>query len=91
MVSKIESILKEKFLPVHLELRDESEKHGGHAGVVMMGGGHYLLVIVSAAFLGKPLIERHRMIYEVLEKELEENIHAIQIKAMAPDEWKKGT
>ena len=89
MLSKIENLLKKKFSPLHLELRDESQAHAGHAGAVMLGGGHYTVVVVSAAFSGKSALERHRMVYEALEEELEENIHALSIKAVAPEEWKR--
>ena len=71
--------------PESLELLDESGKHVGHAGA-REGGGHYQLVIVSAAFAGRPLQTRHRMVYEALGTLMHKEIHALAIKAYAPEE-----
>lgn len=72
--------------PESLQLLDESGRHVGHEGA-KSGGGHYQLVIVSAAFAGKPLRDRHRMIYSALGSLMNREIHALAIKAYAPDEF----
>jgi len=71
--------------PESLEIADESSQHIGHEGA-RSGGGHYQLVIVSARFAGKPLHQRHRMIYEALGPMMKHEIHALAIRAYAPDE-----
>lgn len=71
--------------PESLEVLDESGKHAGHEGA-RSGGGHYQLVIVSPQFSGKPIQLRHRMVYEALGKMMKKEIHALAIKAYAPDE-----
>jgi BolA protein len=71
--------------PETLEITDESSKHVGHEGA-RGGGGHYELVIVSAQFAGKPIQQRHRMIYEALGQMMRSDIHALAIRAYAPDE-----
>jgi BolA protein len=71
--------------PESLEIRDESGDHAGHAGA-KGGGGHYQLVIVSPQFSGKPIQLRHRMVYEALGLMMKKEIHALAIKAYAPDE-----
>ena len=71
--------------PETLEITDESSKHVGHEGA-RGGGGHYELVIVSAEFAGKPIQQRHRMIYEALGQMMRSDIHALAIRAYAPDE-----
>ncbi len=73
------------FQPVSLDIVDDSPRHAGHAGAVEHGGGHYELTIVSQAFAGKPLIERHRMVYNVLSDLIPHNIHALKIAAHVPD------
>lgn len=70
--------------PESVELLDESGKHVGHEGA--RGGGHYQLIIVSRAFARKPLQARHRMVYEALGGMMHKEIHALAIKAYAPDE-----
>jgi len=71
--------------PDSLEIFDESGKHVGHEGA-KSGGGHYQLVIVASAFDGKPAQLRHRMVYEALGPLMKKEIHALAIKAYAPDE-----
>lgn len=71
--------------PESLEILDESGQHVGHAGA-QGGGGHYQLIIVSRLFSGKPLPARHRMVYEALAPMMRHEIHALAIKAYAPDE-----
>ncbi|HJQ63445.1 MAG: BolA family transcriptional regulator [Burkholderiales bacterium] len=71
--------------PESLEVFDESGKHIGHEGA-KGGGGHYMLTIVSRRFSGKPAQARHRMIYEALGAMMHKEIHALAIRAYAPDE-----
>jgi acid stress-induced BolA-like protein IbaG/YrbA len=54
-------------------------------------GQHFYAVVVSEAFAGKRLIDRHRMVKEIIKDRLLNNeIHALSIvKAMTPDEWIK--
>jgi BolA family transcriptional regulator, general stress-responsive regulator len=71
--------------PESLEILDESGEHIGHAGA-RDGGGHYQLIIVSGVFAGKPALARHRMVYSALGPLMHKDIHALTIKAYAPDE-----
>ena len=71
--------------PESLEVLDESAKHVGHEGA-KGGGGHYTVTIVSPAFAGKPVQARHRMVYAALGPMMHKEIHALAIKAYAPDE-----
>lgn len=71
--------------PESLEVFDESGKHVGHEGA-KGGGGHYMLTIVSRKFSGQPAQARHRMIYAALGSLMQKEIHALAIKAYAPDE-----
>ena len=83
--TKIENILREAFAPETLRVIDNSHLHAGHAGA--KDGGHFEVMISSEHFKGKKMIERHRMINELLFKaELKAKIHALSIKATAPGE-----
>ncbi len=83
---KIERMMKEKFLAVHVEIVDETWKHAGHAGAAS-GGGHFNMVVVSERFEGINLLERNRLIYGALEEEMKGEIHALALKAISPSEW----
>ena len=82
----IESTLRAALEPDHLVVRDESERHRGHAGAAA-GGGHFRVTVVASAFEGRSRLERHRMVYAALDAALEGDIHALAIRARTPDEW----
>lgn len=71
--------------PESLEILDESGEHIGHEGA-KGGGGHYQLIIVSRQFSDRPIQTRHRMVYDALGPMMHKEIHALAIKAYAPDE-----
>ena len=50
-------------------------------------GQHFNAVIVSAAFAGKRPIQRHQMVYAVLGDRMREEIHALSMKTLTPDEY----
>ena len=72
-------------MPESLEILDESGQHIGHEGA-KGGGGHYQLLLVSAQFQGLALPARHRLIYHALGPMMHNAIHALSIKAYAPEE-----
>ncbi len=78
--------LSEKFSPQELEVIDESDRHKGHAGHDGAGESHFQVLIVSDAFAGKGRVERHRMVYETLDAEIRDRIHALSIRAFSPSE-----
>jgi stress-induced morphogen len=47
---------------------------------------HYELEVVSSEFEGKPLIQRHRIVYDALSDEMEGPIHALKLETKTPDE-----
>ncbi|MBE0615658.1 MAG: BolA family transcriptional regulator [Burkholderiales bacterium] len=71
--------------PSRLELRDDSAMHAGHEGA-KGGGGHYSLTIVSPQFSGKNTLARHRLVYAALGPMMQQQIHALAIRAYAPEE-----
>ncbi|MGB1579917.1 MAG: BolA family protein [Nevskiales bacterium] len=79
-VERIRQTLQEAFAPSRLEITDDSHLHAGHAGA-RSGKGHFTVVIESAAFEGKSLLERHRMVYTVMDEMMQTDIHALSIKA----------
>ena len=84
VAQRIEELLA-SLHPESLEILDESAQHAGHAGA-RDGGGHFRITVVSKAFCGKPSQARHRMIYDALAPLMKKDIHALAIKAYAPEE-----
>ncbi len=84
-VDLIKSLLTESLAPEQLEIADNSQAHAGHAGA-QSGGGHYHVRIVSSAFDGKSLVQRHQLIYKSLGDLMKHEIHALGIDAFTPTE-----
>ncbi|KND58778.1 YrbA protein [Candidatus Burkholderia verschuerenii] len=51
-------------------------------------GQHFFATIVSDAFVGKRLIARHQLVYAALGERMKQEIHALSMKTLTPDEWK---
>ena len=83
-VLAIRARLLAAFNPTELEVIDESDKHRGHPGA-RDGRGHFRVKIVSPLFAGRKPIERHRMVYAVLNSLLETDIHALSVHAAATE------
>lgn len=79
-VEKIRMCLTEKLQPTYLDIVDQSHLHVGHAGA-KEGKGHFAVEITSAAFAGKSLLQRHRLVYDAVADLMETDIHALSIKA----------
>ena len=71
--------LTEAFAPTLLEIRDDSEKHRGHAGYQEGGESHWQIVISSAVFDGMNRLARHRAIHAAVGKDIIGLIHALAI------------
>ena len=78
--------LDEALAPVEVELTDDSEQHRGHGGYNPAEESHFNLKIASAAFAGKSRVERQRLVYRALGDLMDERVHALSIKAKAPEE-----
>ena len=76
--------------PASLVVVDESAAHAGHVGNPARGDPsaetHFRVEIVSEAFEGKRQVLRHRMIYDALSEEMDNPIHALQLKTKTPSE-----
>ena len=81
----IKQKLNSALTPQLLEVIDNSAAHAGHAGA-QKGGGHYHVTIVSEAFEGCSLVQRHQLIYQALGEMMQHDIHALGINALTSSE-----
>jgi BolA protein len=86
VAAEIERSLRSALAPERLAVIDDSEKHRGHAGHDARGESHFTVEIVAAAFTGKSRVDRHRLVNQALAGLLAERVHALAIKAKAPEE-----
>lgn len=99
---RIETKLTRALSPERLSITDDSHRHAGHADRIAAlqargegeghapvdgaGETHFRIEIVSAAFEGKSRVERQRMVYAILDAELKERVHALQLRTLTPAE-----
>ncbi len=50
-------------------------------------GNHWEAVIVSAAFQGKNKVQQHQLVYRALGDRMREEIHALSMKTLTPEQW----
>ena len=50
------------------------------------GMGHYEAVVISSSFEGKRTLARHQMVYGALGSLVGNEIHALQLKTLTPEE-----
>lgn len=75
----------DELTPIYLDVINESDNHNVPAG----SESHFKLVIVSDAFDGKSLVQRHRQLNNLLADQLAGPIHALSLHTHTPDEWQK--
>ncbi|MDO8526875.1 MAG: BolA/IbaG family iron-sulfur metabolism protein [Deltaproteobacteria bacterium] len=82
---QVEEKIRQAFDPLHLEVINESAMHNVPKG----SESHFKLIIISEKFLGKSLLERHRLVNETLSTLLKEKIHALSMQTFTSEEWNK--
>jgi acid stress-induced BolA-like protein IbaG/YrbA len=50
-------------------------------------GQHFEAVVVSEEFAGKSRVQRHQRVYQALGERMREEIHALSMKTLTPQEW----
>jgi acid stress-induced BolA-like protein IbaG/YrbA len=52
-------------------------------------GRHFQALIVSAAFAGKTRVARHQLVYSALGERMREEVHALSMRTLTPDEYRE--
>jgi BolA protein len=93
VADNIRGKLTSTFVPIALQVQDESARHAGHAGAERTDGSegetHFHVILVSAAFEGLSRVERQRRVYAALKEELAGPVHALSLSALTPAEAQK--
>ncbi len=83
---RIEAKLGEALLPTLLAVENESGMHNVPPG----SETHFKVLVVSPAFEGLGLVDRHRRVNEILREELAAGVHALSIRALTPAQHEAG-
>ena len=73
------SKLKKSLKPSFIEVIDESHLHANHNPDAKNRGTHFKVKIISKTFQDKSNIEKHRIVYEILDSELKNGVHALTL------------
>jgi acid stress-induced BolA-like protein IbaG/YrbA len=74
----------------------DSVKDGISAGLecehleVIGDGQHFQALVVSSAFAGRNRVQRHQLVYAALGERMREEIHALSMRTLTPEEWRAG-
>jgi BolA protein len=86
VAARMKAKLESRFSPELIEIVDDSDKHKGHSGSSEAGETHFSVTITSSDILGVKRVGRQRLVMKALSEELAGPVHALTIKAMAPNE-----
>ena len=84
VAAEIDKRLRQALAPTHLQVINDSAKHSGHSGDDGSGESHFTVEIESPAFAGMSRLERQRAVNAALGELLRDRIHALAIRAAAP-------
>jgi acid stress-induced BolA-like protein IbaG/YrbA len=74
----------------------ESVRAGIEAGLacerieVVGDGQHFQALIVSDEFRGRSRVQRHQLVYAALGERMREEIHALSMRTLTPEEFASG-
>ncbi len=81
--ASIEATLAAGLRPSHLEVIDESHMHNVPPG----SESHFRVRVVTEAFDGKRLVQRHREVSSLIAELYQTQIHALALETHTPEEW----
>lgn len=79
LVRELERRLTEALAPDRLEVRDDSERHRGHAGWREGGETHFSVTIRAPALSPLSRLDRHRAVHAAIGADLMARIHALAL------------
>ncbi len=75
---KIKDILEKKIKDSKVFIRDMNGNQD-----------HFSVIVISSEFEGVSMINQHKKVYDALEDMVTKEIHALQIKTLTWEQWKK--
>lgn len=84
--TEMEAILAAAFPGASIALSNDSAQHHGHAGDDGSGESHFSLHIRWQGFAGMNRVDRQRSVNRALGEIPGDRVHALAIRAQAPDE-----
>jgi BolA protein len=82
--AQLEQTLSEALAPDYLSVENESHQHTSGKG----SESHFKITLVSAAFAGQGLVQRHRAVQTLIQP-FTAAVHAIGLHTYTPEEWQQ--
>ena len=86
--TRIVEILSRAFVPITLDVQDDSARHVGHrghpGGAGQGGETHFNVTMVAECFTGMSRVARARAVNEALAEEFATGLHALSVNLRAP-------
>ena len=90
-LEKLQTIISKKISETisvdFIKIFDYTAQHENHA--TFEGNFHLSMILVSPDFEGMSLIERHQLVYRVVDEYMHDEIHALTMKTYTPEEYRK--
>tara|TARA_B100002019_G_scaffold25861_1_gene19717 strand:- start:205 stop:516 length:312 start_codon:yes stop_codon:yes gene_type:complete len=83
--NSISKKINSNLVPFYFRVINESHMHTSSIDAE----SHFKLIIVSSFFDEKNMLQRHRMIYDLLAYELSNGVHALSIHTYTKCEWQE--
>ena len=81
---QLEQTLADAFSPDYLSVENESHQHTSGKG----SESHFKITVVSAAFAGQGLVQRHRAVQALIQP-FTAAVHAVGLHSYTPEEWQQ--
>lgn len=83
-INRISAVLNEALSPSHLDIRDDSAGHQGHAGAPQGSSQTHLHITIAAeSLVGKSRVQQHQAVMALIKDEFDSGLHALQIEVVA--------
>lgn len=86
LLEDIKQTIKKEIPDAEITIRDDSEKHFGHAGYIEGQVTHIHLKVVSSRFDSMSRIERHGLINKLMKPYIDKGLHAISLRLLAANQ-----
>ena len=84
--AEMNAMLTAAFPDANIQLSNDSAQHHGHSGDDGSGESHFSLTIIWSGFTGQNRVARQRSVNRALGDLPGNRVHALAIRAIAPDE-----
>ena len=88
-IDGIKELLNSNLSIFYMDISNDESKHSNHR--TYDGGMHLKALIVTDNFIDMSLINRHKLVYKILNHYLKNGIHALSMRTLTKEEYLEKT